>query len=299
MKAIITVGVSASGKSTWAREFKSSKFPELWIEINRDNERRNILFEKTEGQVDELVWACWKWKWEKEVTQRCEENLLEAANAKASIIVSDTNLNKGRREALMKRLEDLGYEVEVKLFPISFEEACKRDAARKNGVGYDVIAKQFEQWDEEFAKRPQPKNEDWCPPAVICDIDGCAALMSNRGPFDWDKVDTDVKNDVVFALISGLVATNNKIIFVSGRDSICYDKTKQWLSDNGYPSDTLFMRKKGDNRPDDVIKHEIFNEYIAPFFNVKFVIDDRPRVIRMWMSLGLKTVIIGNPWIEF
>lgn len=299
MKAIITVGVSASGKSTWARKFKSSKFPELWIEINRDNERRNILFEKTEGQVDELVWACWKWKWEKEVTQRCEENLLEAANAKASIIVSDTNLNKGRREALMKRLEDLGYEVEVKLFPISFEEACKRDAARKNGVGYDVIAKQFEQWDEEFAKRPQPKNEDWCPPAVIVDVDGTLAKMNGRSPFDWDRVNEDQLNEPVAEIVRGLYAAGYRIVIMSGRDGCCFAKTRAWIEDNKIPFDHLLMRAKNDQRPDTIIKEELYWQHVDKAYAVKFVIDDRPKVCRMWRAKGFEVLQVGNPYIDF
>lgn len=148
MKAIITVGVSASGKTTWAEDFVNSQnsfssesdqedFPR-WFNVNRDDIRFSIL-----GVRD---WKKWNWKKEGLVTTIQENMLKECADKGWNVVISDTNLNEQFREQLISKLEQLGYEVEIKVFPTSFEEAVARDNLRANGVGYSVIAKQMEQW---------------------------------------------------------------------------------------------------------------------------------------------------------
>lgn len=125
MKAIITVGVSASGKSTWASKFIAQEASKgvVWQRIERDCIRKGILIEK--GIASDLEWNKWKMIWENDVTERVEVMLETAANTRTNVIFSDTNLNKERRENLIKKLEELGYSVEVKLFPVSFEEAVR------------------------------------------------------------------------------------------------------------------------------------------------------------------------------
>ena len=59
------------------------------------------------------------------------------------------------------------------------------------------------------------------------------------------------------------------------------------------------MRMADDTREDSIIKKELFNKWIRNIYNVLFVIDDRPRVIRMWRhELGLTVFDVGNG-IEF
>ncbi len=38
---------------------------------------------------------------------------------------------------------------------------------------------------------------------------------------------------------------------------------------------------------DEVVKEEIFNENIRGNYNVRFVLDDRNKVVDMWRQLGL------------
>ena len=47
------------------------------------------------------------------------------------------------------------------------------------------------------------------------------------------------------------------------------------------------MRKDNDNRSDTIIKREIFDEFIRDKYMPMFVIDDRPCVVEMWVSMGL------------
>jgi predicted kinase len=63
-KAILTVGISASGKSTWAAEHIYNN-PNT-VEINRDNIRAAVHYHKTKT---EFSWTTWNRKWEKEVTE--------------------------------------------------------------------------------------------------------------------------------------------------------------------------------------------------------------------------------------
>ncbi len=123
-KAIITIGVSASGKSTWAQEFAYDQLMKgtSFHIIERDKIRADILFNrKLTKPGDGVVWAKWKWKWENEVTAIADE-MLEAAIANEfvhGVIFSDTNLNAERRKALANTLVKKGFEVEEKFFDIS------------------------------------------------------------------------------------------------------------------------------------------------------------------------------------
>jgi len=299
MKAIVTVGVSASGKSTWAKSFILQEADKgvSWQQIERDIIRKEILNEK--GISSELEWDKWNWKWEKEVAERADSMLKMAAEHGINVIISDTNLNRVRRESLIAKLSDLGYEVEIKSFTVSFEEALKRDAKRKNGVGISVLAHQFEQWYAENIR--QYKGSPDKPKAVIVDIDGTLAQMNRgRGPYDWDRVGQDKLDEEVSSIVKALKNTGDwKIVVLSGRDGICRPQTEEWLIHHGIKYDDFFMRDVGDNRKDSVIKSEIFWRDVAPKYDVKMVFDDRPQVTRMWRSMGLKVFQVGNPYIEF
>lgn len=301
MQAIITVGVSASGKSTWARNFihdRTTNAGEQWVDINRDWERRCILVEKSQGQIDRLVWRHWKWKWEDEVTQRCEARLAEAAAAQKSVVISDTNLNRDRRTALKHKLEALGYDVEYKFFSVTFEEACRRDAERENGVGYSVIAKQFEQWNAEF--HAKHILQAGLPECVIVDIDGTMAHMKGRGPFDWARVGEDTVDPVVDRMVQALQDQGFKIVFLSGRDGCCEAETREWLRNKTSVGEfELFMRTAGDSRRDDIVKQELLAEHVEGRYNVFCVFDDRPQMIRKWHAMGLKVMAVSNPYLEF
>lgn len=137
--------------------------------------------------------------------------------------------------------------------------------------------------------------------AVIVDIDGTIAHMHNRGPFDWKHVGEDSFDNFVGGIVTDLHNKGYTIIFLSGRDGICYPQTKMWLDNHfDFAATNLLMRDNKDYRKDCIIKEEIFFRDIAPHFNVCAVIDDRPQVVRMWYEIGIpKVVCVGNPFVEF
>lgn len=294
MKAIITVGISASGKTTWAKEQKD------YTVICRDDVRRQIL----ESVLDRPLlagelWSKWKWKHEPEVTGIVQLQIADAAAKGKNIIIADTNLIEKYRTMLVQKLEALGYEVTMRLFQVTYEEACKRDAARRDGVGHSVIMKQWLQYQNEFGHQKYEPNES-LPKAVVCDLDGTLAHMNGkRTPFEWDKVHVDDVDLVVNGILTAYKERGYEIIILSGRDGVSRDMTHQWLEDHDIEYDYLFMRQMNDNRGDDIIKPELFNKFIRHKFNVECIIDDRPKVVRQWIAMGLKTITMGNPFIEF
>lgn len=77
------------------------------------------------------------------------------------------------------------------------------------------------------------------------------------------------------------------IFAVSGRDSVCRTDTLAWLEKFGLEHDGLFMRAEKDNRKDDIIKKELYEQNIKDKYNVLGVFDDRNRVVDMWRAQGL------------
>lgn len=47
------------------------------------------------------------------------------------------------------------------------------------------------------------------------------------------------------------------------------------------------MRPTKDNRPDTVVKKELFEAHIDGRYDVAFVVDDREGVVRQWREMGL------------
>ncbi|WP_232715223.1 phosphatase domain-containing protein [Gordonia metallireducens] len=127
------------------------------------------------------------------------------------------------------------------------------------------------------------------PTAWLIDIDGTLALRADRSPFDWDRVGEDLPNQPAIIAAQAIAAhpAVTAIVAVSGREEICRRQTEMWLDAQCIPYDELLMRRIGDNRPDDVVKREIYQTEIAPRLRVIGVLDDRDRVVRMWRSLGL------------
>jgi predicted kinase len=293
VKAILTVGISCSGKTNLANEMVVKGYRD----INRDWIRFNVV---QPGQD----WRNYKFNRanETEVTRVQNLMIMESYANEENIIISDTNLNAGRRTQLVKHLEDLGYEVELFMMPIGLEEAWKRDSYRLNGVGHDIIYRQWQQWNDVIERKVYVPNENQ-PKAIIVDIDGTVADMKDyRGPFDWSKVHMDEPRKVIIQMVRGYKDRGYRVIMVSGRSDDCLDMTALWLDWHLGPNywDELHMRKADDYRKDNAVKEEIFWTHLAERYNIVAAIDDRPQVLRLWLDLKIPNVIsVGNPYLEF
>jgi len=133
---------------------------------------------------------------------------------------------------------------------------------------------------------------------VICDLDGTLSIFKLadgtllRNAFDASTCESDLINVAVAKAISAFELVGNEIIFLSGRENKYRKETEAFLNrvSEKYglnKNHKLYMRAAGDFRSDDIVKSEIFSNNIKDKYNVVCVFDDRPKVVRLWRSLGL------------
>lgn len=280
----ITVGLPGSGKSTWAGEQHASD-PSIVI-VNRDSIRLELG-------------AQFNWKHEKRVARIRDERIETALNAGYDVIDDDTNLTTHTQAHLRALAERCGADFIINdtfIHTVTFEECMERDRFRgMASVGKDVIERlYYSYWNDQI--RPENKGVIR---AVVCDVDGTLAHAPGRWNYDRD-VTQDTPDNAITSLLNS-VALDNKhmVLLVSGRHEAQREPTLEWLRTHNIPCDRLFMRADGDNRNDAVIKKELYLREIQGKYYVEYVIDDRPRVIRMWRGeLGLTVLQVG-PNYEF
>lgn len=124
--------------------------------------------------------------------------------------------------------------------------------------------------------------------AIIVDVDGTIALRNGRGPYEWDKIETDLPNRPIIEIVSRLVSTGLVLVLVTGREKRFHDATVNWIQRFiAFPFE-LHCREDFDYRSDIIIKHEIYKKRIDGKFEVVAVLDDRDRAVQMWRdTLGL------------
>ena len=291
---LILRGVPASGKTSAAIGLDDH------VRVNRDD-LRLTLFGKYWGVDEDFV-------------TRVEDATIRAAlKVGKSVVVDATNLAYKNVNNLLSMAAEAKAEAVYGDFPISLEEAIKRDTDRQKSVGADVIRGFFKRYriDANTGTLP-PAPPVWVPfdpvpssgprpKAYIIDTDGTVALNTHRSPYDSSRYHTDEPNEPVVALVDGLERyTSTTIIGVSGRSEEFREVTLEWWRDHvGFVPELFFMRKEGDKRNDAIVKYEIYRDLIAPHYDVRMALDDRPRVIRMWQSVGVPTLLVGDPWMEF
>lgn len=130
--------------------------------------------------------------------------------------------------------------------------------------------------------------------AIIVDLDGTLYNSSGRKHYvEGEKKNYDMFHKASkFDLpnewcVSIMDATEYDILLVSGRPDTYMLEALEWIKKHNIPMDALFMRKAGDYRKDYIIKKEIYDSHIKPFYEVVFVLDDRKQVADMWRAEGL------------
>lgn len=133
--------------------------------------------------------------------------------------------------------------------------------------------------------------------AIIIDIDGTLAnvdhrlhlLPDNMKKFlSNEEISKDSLNEWCSEILWSIKLTRIEIIFCSGRMESARETTCEWFERNDimYPHN-MFMRGLSDYRADHIVKRELYERYIEPFYEIIFVIDDRSSVVNMWRDLGL------------
>lgn len=303
-KLIVTVGVSGSGKTTWAEEYCRNEYGA--IDTNKCNiNRDNIRFALFNNGVKD--WTKYKFNKanETKVTEMQDQIAQDCVAVGIDIIISDTNLNPKTRGKWRKFAADNDYEYEEKVFDVSWETLVKRNAQRLGGVSESVIWRQYKQMNDFTGNVGKYQEDPLLEDTIICDIDGSVAFMEGRSPFEWSKVGEDKPREAIIKAVIGMAQVTHHVTFLSGRDGICFDKTKAWLEKHLKGNDDnfrweLFMRAPKDSRKDSIIKDELYEKYVKGEHNVYAVLDDRRQMIRHWSLKEMPNLIdVGNYNEEF
>lgn len=287
-KIIMMKGLPGSGKSTLAKEWISNaqKMKRKVKRINKDDLRAMIHDSE------------WSGKLEGDIILARDALVTLFIQHGYDVIVDDTNLDPKHEKRLRELAYQLGADFGISFVNTPLEECIMRDDLRGNPgrVGRGVIMQMYNRY---LKPRPIEHNPE-LPDSIIVDLDGTLATWENGSPYDRDfskdKLVTQVKS------VLDKFAKDCDIFIFSGRQNKTRKVTEIWLEENGmglgYYS-RLSMRQDGDNRSDEIIKKEFYDDCIKDKYNVKFVIDDRPKVIRMWRSIGLFVFDVNQTGVEF
>jgi hypothetical protein len=124
----------------------------------------------------------------------------------------------------------------------------------------------------------------------MVDMDGTLAHMTGRSPFEWHRVGEDKLDQI----IANITRHYKYVVIMSGRDEVCRPETEKWLRKHDIRYDSLVMRVANDNRPDEIVKLELYKQHVEPNYSIEFVLDDRNKVVKMWRDNGLKCLQVAD-----
>ena len=281
-RLVMCKGLPASGKSTWAEQER----------IRLEGQGSKVMVSTKDDIRKAMSAAGWTWSQEAEKDViKIQNQQITGAFSHGSDVVIVADCNFGKHEARLRGIaQQCKADFEIKDFTsVPLSDCITRDAARPEAqrVGPEVITNMYKQ----YIANPNP--DKYVPdisknPAIICDLDGTLALHNGRrSPYDESKVEQDDVNEPIERILRLFDRVGYSIIYVSGRKDSCREATQRWLEKNHLYYGILIMRGATDTRNDALVKLELFNEHIRNNYNVKFVLDDRDRVVKMWRDLGL------------
>jgi calcineurin-like phosphoesterase family protein/predicted kinase len=155
LKLMVLIGISGSGKSTWAKQY--CKEHADWVRINKDDIRTKMKIEmglRDDARVNE-----------KEVLRREESKMLKTFQEGKSVILDNTHLNPMHlNERLPKFLKDNDLDDKVEIvvdksfLEVPLETCIERDSKRTGTemVGERVILGQWNQA-QHWMDKPTPR----------------------------------------------------------------------------------------------------------------------------------------------
>jgi len=145
-QVVVLIGVSGSGKSTWAKEFCLNQ--PNWLRISRDELRRSLI----------PVFLGTYWHWPKEDQSRIEHLvdrmhtrlLTDALRSGWNVIMDNTHLKKAYFEEYITLLlrNFPSFSIQYRLFDTPLEICQERDHFRSDSVGANAVAYQYSQLQE-------------------------------------------------------------------------------------------------------------------------------------------------------
>lgn len=283
-KLLMLKGLPGSGKSTYAKELESNG----WGRTNKDDIRKQC-------------YPKYRPKDEKKVIAIEDGIIKDHLSVGRNVVVDNTHFNPKHRHRLEAIAKEFNADFEVRFIDTPLEDCIKRNRNRVDNVPMEVILNIYNKYIKPY-KEKHVKYNDTLDEAIMVDIDGTLAHIDGdnpRNPYDASRAMEDVLDDAVSTVTAMCYKHGYRVIILTGRHSGHLQVTKDWLAKNGVNYDEIYCRDEGDKRPDYIVKQELFDKHIRDKYNIKFVIDDRPSVCRMWRSLGFKVFQVGDPYVEF
>lgn len=307
---ILLAGMSGAGKTTYAR-YLVEKGEGRTISVSRDK-LRETLFSYDEVNVLEHYSNELFNKREKFLSFTLDEIITSSLIRGKNVVVDVTNLT----DKYIEHYRKFNVETSLLIFDCNKEQAIERVSRRNRKVQVDVMHTQYnkiqslkslyhiteEEGDSlDFLpsdtkihyifnrfKEETIIQDPSLPEVVILDIDGTIAQKGDRDIYDGSKVHLDSKIEWVDRLRNRDIPT----IICTGRDDEFREVTEKWLDDNGFKYEEIFFRKKGDQRPDWIVKEEFWREISTRRYIVG-CIDDRQNVVDRCRSLGLNVMQVN------
>jgi len=242
----------------------------------------------------------------------------EALEQGKDIVVDRMNFNKSQRARYLNPAKEKGYTTTIVVFYKSFDRclsACmerpEHPTIKTLQSANDALHRFFKDYqfvtedeadsivrvdDEVFHK----KN------AVLVDLDGTLCDIEHRlhfvrtdGKKDWKGFFEGIINDRLNQNIYEIVdeeyfLKGRSVILCSGRPDDYRGITETWLKNKDVQYTKLLMRQRNDFRQDDIVKQIIYEFDIRPYYNVKYVLDDRNQVVNMWRRNGLTCLQVAE-----
>lgn len=296
LEVVAMVGIPGSGKTTWIKENVNPK--SNVVVVSRDQIREELFGEPYKHTKAR----------EKEVTAVKSQRIIDAFKDADILIIDETHCGKSARSKTKHDLQAAEREsgrsflFRWQVMETSFDpDRChKNNVSRNRSVPFTVIENMFIGF-LDFVRSNDKLCPDWLPTKdevesasftneYIVDIDGTVASHEGiRSPFEWGRVDEDVPKKHVIDVLHAVRGLNRSIVFFSGRDGSCYDKTKAWLDLHvGRIYTGLHLREEGSNEKDFKVKMKMYKEEFAQKgFRPIAVFDDRLQVVRYWRAIGI------------
>jgi predicted kinase len=299
----ITRGIPGSGKSTYATKWVAFD-PANRVRVSRDDIRLS-LFGKyivldRKGKIDGNA--------EAQVSIVEESQLRKALDAKKSVISDKTNINQKDIDTHRALAKEYGVKLTHKDFPITLEEAKRRNSLRERVVENFVIERmynnlgpegQFHHFDGDYPVKSfvAPLERKL---AFGFDMDGTLSdtrsinhyvqgKFKNFDMFHRSSIFTPA-NPEVLKLAMDAHDSGLAVIITTARNEKYREVTQLWLDRLNVPYENIFMRKDGDNRPDYVVKNEMLHEQILPFYQPVCMADDNIAAVSCWRENGIRVI---------
>jgi predicted kinase len=217
-----------------------------------------------------------------------------------TIIIDNTNF---REQSVMHYIEiarAYGYGYSIIFADTPLHECLRRNTARQNVVPEAFIVKLYGEAVKQGYYTEEKRQKK---PALLVDIDGTIANTDHRSHLaktkQWElffeRQLYDTPNTDIIDLYKALAHVYDlDVLLLSGRPEHYRSVTVNWLTQHNIPYRMLLLRPDNDVREDYIVKQAIYQQSIAPYYAVRYVLEDRTTVVAMWRSLGLRCLQVAD-----